>query len=923
MGLPALLDNSSYYDLGRGYQRATLLADGMWSWFNDPHAIYQQTPAGVNRMHVGVVTSTGDVRMLSKNLDTGASTSSTLKAALQVDDHNPPAMVIMPDGTIFATYSKHNLGPIYYRRTTDPEDPTSWGTEATLQGTLGGGTNLTYPKPVRFASNGRLYIIYRGHDGRSGYWYSDNDGGAWSGPLDLIDLDPDRPYLNINYNQALDKLDILFTDGHPRTRATSMYHVTMEGNSDIRHTDGTLIRNSITSGVVVATEGTVIYQYQPQLGRSWGWDIAREPWDTSKIVAVFVRYEDDDQDRHHYAYARWNGSYWTVNRDVLGESVGPSFYGAGGPGSLEPHYTGGIALVQEDPRVVYLSRTGDQNTAKWDIERWGPVATESYDTLPTAASAMGFWPLGDQGGDDLAGANDATLVNSPATVTGLIDSSPAQATQLVAASSQEVTLPITTTGENFAFELIFTWSSGTAIARDNTTSGGFIMGFDSAGSFRVRVTGISGDLVTTKATADVRNGQRHHFVINKLGTIVTVVLDGEVIGTAQNANLLPSPAPATPWHIGRNGATVGQYSDMTVQKAAFYPTALDWDTIHAHYVAMRDVRVFPPATRQPMTSFSTVKDIRPTSPRYPENIDTPRDERPEAVWLSGSYTSYIQYNTAVVEAGEALVPHETDEALPLTMVHVRTLGVATETDEALTLDWDVVGNTLGVASETDEALPLTMVHVRTLGVATETDSARPLALTYMRALGIAAETDSARPLALTYTRALGLATEADSARPLALTYTRILGVASEADSARPLTLTHQRALGLATETDTAVQLQLVGPQFMALGIATEADSAQALSLTYQRTLGVATELDAALALISGALAPPDLNSPLDFDLLDYVGAFVFADPGNAMAVASGPGNSMAIASSAHGGAIMESVTDLALTPAASTMELED
>lgn len=90
---------------------------------------------------------------------------------------------------------------------------------------------------------------------------------------------------------------------------------------------------------------------------------------------------------------------------------------------------------------------------------------------------------------------------------------------------------------------------------------------------------------------------------------------------------------------------------------------------------------------------------------------------------------------------------ETDSAIAVSRLKIRTLGLASETDTAVAVSRRKT-RTLGLATSTEVALPIGRVKVRTLGVATETNSAFAVSRTKLRTLGLASETDAALPITL-------------------------------------------------------------------------------------------------------------------------------------------------------------------------------
>lgn len=194
-----------------------------------------------------------------------------------------------------------------------------------------------------------------------------------------------------------------------------------------------------------------------------------------------------------------------------------------------------------------------------------------------------YWEFDELAGTsaaDLVGANTGTYVNSPTLgATGLASGT---AVTYAAASSQEATLPGPALSTDFAEEIVFKWTAGTAIFRDNTTAGGtgWII-YDNSGTFYVRVAGT--DINTGIPTAQIRDGTRHHVVVGRTGTNTHVYVDGRLVKTQTVSSALPA---IMPWHVSRNGSAAGQYSDATVDGIALYASEISASRVLAHFNAM-------------------------------------------------------------------------------------------------------------------------------------------------------------------------------------------------------------------------------------------------------------------------------------------------------------------------------------------------
>ncbi len=87
----------------------TFTQNGGWSWFQDPRVIVDN-----HQLIIGSVAGTtangataGDIRVTSYSLATQTPSTFTLHSALQQDDHDVPAFVVLPDGRYLAVFQRH------------------------------------------------------------------------------------------------------------------------------------------------------------------------------------------------------------------------------------------------------------------------------------------------------------------------------------------------------------------------------------------------------------------------------------------------------------------------------------------------------------------------------------------------------------------------------------------------------------------------------------------------------------------------------------------------------------------------------------------------------------------------------------------------------------------------------------------------
>ncbi len=376
----------------------TPMGDGGWSYFGDPRAIY----AG-GQTFVGWTSSTGqiqvgafrkgrveDVVTVDRAPGDGAGdedeppTIATLDQ-FGVDDHSNPSLATTRDGRIVAIYADHARDPykreqLYYRVSAKPYDVTSWRPVRQVPRTdrIKGRRGISYPNPVRM-DDGRTFVFWRGRD-----WYPNlattRDFRSWSTPRTII-RGPrgQRPYAK--YAGAGNGAYVAYTNAHPNSKPTSVYCLFIRSDGAILRLDGRKVGS--TTKPPKYSQGTVVYRYQPQLGRSWVQDIAL---DGGKPVVLYYRREQGV--RNVYRLARWDGRRW-IDRSIV----------EAGATRADNWYVAGATLDHETPNVVYLARRAAPGAVS-EVERWvtpdGGV-TWSSTALTSGSTADNWRPVSPRG----------------------------------------------------------------------------------------------------------------------------------------------------------------------------------------------------------------------------------------------------------------------------------------------------------------------------------------------------------------------------------------------------------------------------------------------------------------------------------------------------------------------------------------------
>jgi BNR repeat-containing family member len=353
---------------------------GAWSWFGDPRAVYHE--GAHRRTYTGWVAPDGSIQVGSYDHDSGRRVIVTLKARLQIDDHDNPSILARPDGRLMVFWSTHAGPTMWYRRSLRPEDITAWGPEHTLPTNTPGRLGYTYPNPMQLSAEGnRIYLFWRGGNFNPSLSTS-NDGKTWTRARTVIYNPRQRPYVKYASN-GRDTIAMAYTESHPRNMRTSIYYAAYRAGA-LRRADGSVI-STMPYLPIPPTAGEKVYD-QATDGRAWVHDVALDQ--AGHPVIVYATFPTDTD--HRYRYARWDGTRW-IDRELVraGRSMSAD--------PAEPNYSGGITLDHEDPSIVYLSR---QVNGRFQIQVWSTPdggATWSSRPLTSPSGGNNYRPISPQG----------------------------------------------------------------------------------------------------------------------------------------------------------------------------------------------------------------------------------------------------------------------------------------------------------------------------------------------------------------------------------------------------------------------------------------------------------------------------------------------------------------------------------------------
>ncbi len=340
----------------------TLVSDGAWTWFNDPRAVFKN-----GKLYFGYMRA-GDGKAALGVYDPQTAAAPTVlwsSTWVEKDDHNNPGLLPLQDGRLMAFYARHATGVMSFNHrlstSASPTAPGDWGAEQTYSST----ERISYANPFQLsAESGRIYNFMRNLNYNPTFITTDDFGASWSTAKILIKTGTGgaiRPYVKYASNAA-DRIDFLYTDGHPRDVTNSLYHAYYK-NGSLYKTDGTFLKTLANAPLLhdSGERGSVFYQYSGAAttnpndhiptGRAWCWDLvydsAGNPAATFSVQRDNVTGPSWSDDRIYYYYARWvPGTGW--QKQFVAHAGRPLY-------ESEDDYAGGICIDPKDSNVIYIS----------------------------------------------------------------------------------------------------------------------------------------------------------------------------------------------------------------------------------------------------------------------------------------------------------------------------------------------------------------------------------------------------------------------------------------------------------------------------------------------------------------------------------------------------------------------------------------
>ena len=336
------------------------MEDGGWCWYQDPRAIIHD-----GKLFMGTVKGNGTGAALVGVYDLEANKprgTVLMQDEFDRDDHNSPVFHVRSDGSMLATYAKHNRDTFHYSRISDPSDPLKWSEEFRHErASPNPKDKVTYMNLYELKKEGKLYNFYRGINFNPTFVTSTDHGETWSEPVHFFKNEVGgrhRPYARYAGNGE-DTIAVSITDAHPRNYGNSLYYFEFRDENYYK-ADGTLIKNLAADGPLLPSEAEKVYQGSGQKGKGKGQSAPNAAWTSSIVLDEkghphigYTLYLSNTD--HRYRIASWDGSKWN---DCEVAFAGKCLY------DRESSYTGLITLDPLDPTRVVISADVDPNTGK-------------------------------------------------------------------------------------------------------------------------------------------------------------------------------------------------------------------------------------------------------------------------------------------------------------------------------------------------------------------------------------------------------------------------------------------------------------------------------------------------------------------------------------------------------------------------------
>jgi hypothetical protein len=394
-----LLQLSLYGQTEKDYVNGNLVtfnANGAWCWFQDERALVDTVK---QKLLVASAEGNGNNDVVIYDLKTKKVENKTMLGNLSVDDHNSPALLILPGGNYLTLWAQHY--DKYYTRYSI-YNGSKWSAEKKFDWkSIPGGTNYTiaYNNVYYLSAEQKIYNFSRANNKSPNFLVSTDTGATWKfgGQLSTDVSDSyNRGYYKY-WGNGVDRIDFCCTEQHPRDYTTSIYHGYIKGG--MCHTsDGMVVDSNIFDVKDMPVSGknfTRVFANGTKVNgismvRCWESDL--QVYEDSSIAILFEARANNSETDHRNFYSRYDGKEWKTT--YIGKAGGPMY-------SAEEDYTGLGALCPNDPNTMYISspfNPGDDNSKAGKREIWKGVtgdhgATWKWTAITANSSKDNFRPI--------------------------------------------------------------------------------------------------------------------------------------------------------------------------------------------------------------------------------------------------------------------------------------------------------------------------------------------------------------------------------------------------------------------------------------------------------------------------------------------------------------------------------------------------
>lgn len=345
----------------------TLTDDGAWCWFSDPRAILTSN----KQVITGWVKKDGTIEVAQLNPQDHTVETRVLFEKMEIDDHNNPAFVELPDQRIITMYTWHgSKNGIVSQKTKLPNDIHSFSEPSIIR--PGIETLLsqfpretyTYANPFYLENEETIYAFGRWIGYKPNMIRSEDGGKTWKDARVIISTTPfdsnNRPYVKYA-SDGQSKIHLVFTNGHPAVEPLNgIYHCFYE-NGAFWRSDGSKICSE-EELPFQPEDATLVYKADSISGRAWLADIAIDQKGNPYIA--YTRHPQSTDHRYHYARFNPKKKVWTDHEICQAGGWFPQTI----PGTVERelYYHGNMTFHPDNPQTIYLSR---QINDRFEIEK--------------------------------------------------------------------------------------------------------------------------------------------------------------------------------------------------------------------------------------------------------------------------------------------------------------------------------------------------------------------------------------------------------------------------------------------------------------------------------------------------------------------------------------------------------------------------